>query len=154
VNTVQTANTTETREELASRIIDTALFVLQTRQLTNRQQQTLVSFLQDTVDLEIERVQEVVQRELHPKFRNVLSFEERLAFEGAIFNRNHLRLLEQESESQAEEIRKKYAENWSVESLSDFMGSHGQDLCLALIEVLLSLVRDESEPSRRHMQLI
>lgn len=74
---MQTANTTETREELASRIIDTALFVLQTRQLTNRQQQTLVSFLQDTVDLEIERVQEVVQRELHPKFRNVLSFEER-----------------------------------------------------------------------------
>ena len=48
----------------------------------------------------------------------------------------------------------KYAANWSVESLSDFMGSHGQELSLSLIEVLLSLVRDESEPSRRHMQLL
>ena len=58
----------ETHEELASRITDTALFVLQTRQLTSRQQQTLVSFLHDTVDLTLERVQNVVQRELHPKF--------------------------------------------------------------------------------------
>ena len=59
-----------------------------------------------------------------------------------------------ESETKVEEIRTKYAENWSVESLSDFMGSHGQELSLSLIEVLLSLVRDESEPSRRHMQLL
>lgn len=151
---MQMAGKTETHEELASRITDTALFVLQTRQLTSRQQQTLVSFLHDTVDLTLERVQHVVQRELHPKFRNVLSFEERVAFEGAIFNNAQLRMLESESESKVEEIRSKYAENWSVESLSDFMGSHGQELSLSLIEVLLSLVRDESEPSRRHMQLL
>lgn len=151
---MQMAGKTETHEELASRITDTALFVLQTRQLTSRQQQTLVSFLHDTVDLTLERVQEVVQRELHPKFRNVLSFEERVAFEGAIFNSAQLDMLALESENKVEDIRSKYAENWSVESLSDFMGSHGQELSLSLIEVLLSLVRDESEPSRRHMQLL
>ena len=149
-----TVQTEETQEELASRIIDTALFVLQTRQLNTRQQQTLVSFLQDTVRLNLEQVQHVVERELHPKFRNVLSFEERLAFEGAIFNDLQLQHLEMDSDVVADEIRQKYAANWSVESLSDFMGSHGQDLCLALVEVLLSLVRDEPEPSRRHMQLI
>ena len=79
--------------------------MLQTRQLTSRQQQTLVSFLHDTVDLTLERVQEVVQRELHPKFRNVLSFEERVAFEGAIFNSAQLDRLAMESENLVEEIR-------------------------------------------------
>ncbi len=149
-----TVQTEETQEELASRIIDTALFVLQTRLLNARQQQTLIAFLQDTVQLNLEQVQAVVERELHPKFRNVLSFEEKLAFEAAIFHEHHLRLLARESEQTADEIRLKYAENWSVESLADFMGTHGQDLCLALIEVLLSLVLEEPEPTRRHMQLI
>ena len=52
---MQMAGKKETHEELASRITDTALFVLQTRQLTGRQQQTLVSFLHDTVDHAIAR---------------------------------------------------------------------------------------------------
>ena len=55
-----------------------------------------------------------------PSFRNVLSFEERVAFEGAIFNPAQLQMLALESETKVEEIRTKYAENWSVESLSDF----------------------------------
>ncbi len=149
-----TVYTDETQEELASRIIDTALFVLQMRQLNARQQQTLVSFLQETVHLDTSAVQNVVERELHPKYRNVLSFEEKLAFEGAIFTQSQLSKLEFESSRVAEQIKQKYAENWSVESLLDFMGTHGQDLCLALVEVLLALVRDEPKPSRRHMQLI
>ena len=149
-----TVDTDETQEGLASRIIDTALFVLQMRQLNARQQQTLVSFLQETVHLDTSTVQKVVERELHPKYRNVLSFEEKLAFEGAIFTKSQLSKLESESSRVAEQIKLKYAENWSVESLLDFMGTHGQDLCLALVEVLLALVRDEPKPSRRHMQLI
>ena len=53
-----------TQEELASKIVDTALFVLQTRQLSIVQQQTLVTFVAETVGLEESDAQMLVQHEL------------------------------------------------------------------------------------------
>ena len=75
----------ESHDDLAVKIIDTALYVLQARQFTDAQQQTLVSFLQEKVGIDEDKAQLVLYQELHPKHRNVLSFVEKKAFESALF---------------------------------------------------------------------
>ena len=150
-----TVSTDTTNEELASSIIDTALYVLQTRRLTPRQQQTLVEFLLQSVDLNESQVEKVVARELHPKYRNVFSFDEQLAFERALLNDAHLDELQKSNEGLAEAIREGYDSRWSPSSLEQFMGTYGQDLSLSLIEMLLALVKcDEGVNNKHHMRLI
>jgi hypothetical protein len=67
----------ESQDDLAVKIIDTALYILQTRQFTVSQQSILTHFLEDKVGVEQDRAQEVLHQELHPKHRNVLSFVEK-----------------------------------------------------------------------------
>lgn len=144
-----------TQEELASKIVDTALFVLQTRQLSVVQQQTLVTFVADTVGCDEADAQMLVQHELDPKYRNVLSFEEKIAFERAVYNTQFLKMLELENPQLSQRIQERYDERWSPESLNSFMQDYGQDLSLSLVEALLALVRcEEGANSKHHMRLI
>lgn len=139
---------------LASEIIDAALYVLQTRAFTESQQEVLTQFLADKVGLTPEEAQKQLDIELHPKYRNVLSFVERLAFEANIYNETHLIELENQTGEASKTITNRYNGNWTVSSLAEFMTVYGQSLSLSLVEVLLSLIKAENDPEKRHMQLI
>ena len=79
---------------LASEIIDAALYVLQTRRFAESQKAVLTQFLQDKVGLSAQDAKTQLDLELHPKYRNVLSFVERIAFESNIYNEMHIAELE------------------------------------------------------------
>ena len=138
-----------TNTELASKIIDTALFVLQTREFTEQQQQTLVIFIQESVQISAQVAESVVARELHPKYRDVLSFSEKIAFEFALNNSGAY-----QDEDSVPQSAESYADNWSIDSLRNFMPNYGQSTSLALLELLLRLIKDEQDAQKQHMQLV
>ena len=102
-----------------------------------------MTFVAETVGLEESDAQMLVQHELDPKYRNVLSFEEQIAFERVVYNTQCLKMLELENPQLGQRIQDRYDERWSPESLNSFMQDYGQDLSLSLVEALLSLVRCE-----------
>ena len=126
----------ESKDDLAAKIIDTALYVLQARQFADNQQTPLLSFLEEKVGLSKEEAHQALHQELHPKYRNVLSFVERKAFESALLKQSSLALLEEatQDEDVVEDILDKYLANWSPDSLRSFMKDYGQELSLSLIE--------------------
>ena len=139
---------------LASTIIDAALYVLQTRKFTPAQQKVLLRFVEEKVGLSFEAVQRLLEKELHPKFRNVLSFVEQQAFERNIYNERHRGELEKQSLDDSQIIGSRYQQNWSIASLTEFMRVYGQELSLFLVEILLFLIKEEEDFDKRHMQLI
>ena len=146
----------ESKDDLAAKIIDTALYVLQARQFADNQQNPLLSFLEEKVGLSKEKAHQALHQELHPKYRNVLSFVERKAFESALLKQSSLALLEEatQDEDVVEDILDKYLANWSPDSLRSFMKDYGQELSLSLIEMLLLMIENEMVIENRQMQLI
>ena len=108
----------EVKDDLAVKIIDTALYILQTRQFTAEQQTILIQFLQNNVGVDNQTAEQVLLNELHPKHRNVLSFVEKKAFESALFKKASLLQLQEATNDDdlPEQMTEIYESTWSPET--------------------------------------